>query len=209
MRQLPTITHLHLPAYRKHTTMEKKFTNRKQLSVSSVSSSTSTASSSSSLLSPGISPRKGLLAPGGYLVADSPPQSPALPSLIPRHGKPQQKTSLLWKLRRVVVIFGAVLVLTWLAMRTFLYPSGSSGYLNGEYEIVGADALPEEPSALMLNDNKGRKKWTVSIPARHDFPLQPSRYHEICQQASVLATSSTLRSTAADKWGTMSEILTL
>ena len=66
----------------------------------------------------------------------------------------------------------------------FFYTSTSSpGYVNGDYDIVGGDALPEEPSALMLNDNKGRKKWTVSIPAHHDFPLAPSRYHEICQQA--------------------------
>jgi hypothetical protein len=43
--------------------------------------------------------------------------------------------------------------------------------------------LPEEPTAIMLNDDKGRKKWTVSIPAHHDFPLLPSQYHEICQQA--------------------------
>jgi hypothetical protein len=39
----------------------------------------------------------------------------------------------------------------------------------------------------MLDDKKGRKKWTVSIPAHHDFPLPPSRYHEICQQAEHIA----------------------
>lgn len=48
--------------------------------------------------------------------------------------------------------------------------------------LVGGDDLPEGPSVVILDDDHGRKKWTVSIPAHHEFPLLPSQYHEICQQ---------------------------
>ncbi|KIW03390.1 uncharacterized protein PV09_05597 [Verruconis gallopava] len=166
--------------------MEKKF-NRNNLSVSSTASTASdNSSSSTSSISPGLSPRKSLLSPSEFLIAESPPPSPGLPSLIPRHGK-KSHTSILWKLRRVIYVFGALSVLTWLALRTVFYSSGASGPLNGDYEIVSADSLPEEPSAVMLSDSRGRQKWTVSIPPHHSFPLLPSQYHEICQQAEHIS----------------------
>jgi hypothetical protein len=153
----------------------KKGYRSASLSVSSTSSVSSTAS-----LSPGLSPRKGLLSPSEYnLLSPSPPPSPGLPSLIPRHGKKPAKRGY----RRLILAFGVVTVLAWLGFNTFSLshsPTRSSG---GEYEIVSGDSLPKEPSVVILSDERGRKRWTVSIPAHHAFPLPPSQYHEICRQA--------------------------
>ncbi|TLD39701.1 hypothetical protein E2P81_ATG00688 [Venturia nashicola] len=166
------------------------------LSVSSTASASST--SSSACLSPGVSPRKGLLvSPSEYLLSPSPPPSPGLPSLIPRHGKKVQ-TSARSKLRRLVMIFGAVLVLTWLGMRTVFVTQSPSGPRNGDYEIVSANDLPDEPSAVIASDNKGRKKWTVSIPPHHDFPLLPSQYYDICKQTEQIQEELALG--AGKKW---------
>jgi hypothetical protein len=145
------------------------------LSVSSTSSVTSAAS-----FSPGLSPRKGLLSPSEYnLLSPSPPPSPGLPSLLPRHGKKPARQSY----RRILLAFGAVTVLAWLGFSALSLSHTPVRAPGGEYEIVSGGSLPEEPSVVMLSDKKGRRKWTVSIPAHHAFPLPPSQYHEICQQA--------------------------
>ncbi|KAE9971774.1 hypothetical protein BLS_004317 [Venturia inaequalis] len=166
------------------------------LSVSSTTSASST--SSSACLSPGVSPRKGLLvSPSDYLLSPSPPLSPGLPSLIPRHGKKVQ-TSTRSKLRSVVMIFGAVLILTWLGTKTAFVIRSPSALRNGDYEIVSGDDLPDEPSAVIVSDSKGRKKWTVSIPPHHAFPLLPSQYYDICKQTGQIQEELALG--AGKKW---------
>lgn len=144
-------------------------------------SSTSSASSSSSL-SPGLSPRKGLLSPSEYyLLSPSPPPSPGLPSLVPRHGKKPAKRGY----RRLLLAFGAVTILAWLGFNGLSLSHEPTK--SGEYEIISGDSVPEEPSVVILKDEKGRKKWTVSIPAHHAFPLPPSQYHEMCRQAEQMS----------------------
>lgn len=149
------------------------------LSVSSTSST-----SSVSTLSPGLSPRKGLLSPSEYyLLSPSPPPSPGLPSLVPRHGKKPAKRSY----RRILLAFGAIAVLTWLGYSTLHLSHDPIRTSSGEYEIVSGDSVPEEPSVVILNDQKGRKKWSISIPGHHAFPLPPSQYHDICRQAGQIS----------------------
>jgi hypothetical protein len=144
------------------------------LSVSSTSSVSSAAS-----FSPGLSPRKGLLSPSEYnLLSPSPPPSPGLPSLIPRHGKKPAKQGY----RRLLLAFGAVTILAWLGINTLSLSRSPLRSPGGEYEIANGESLPDEPSVVILKDKKGRKKWTVSIPPHHAFPLLPSQYHELCQQ---------------------------
>jgi hypothetical protein len=52
-----------------------------------------------------------------------------------------------------------------------------------EYEMVEGNLLPKEPSAVVVTDQKGKMKWTVSIPQSYDFPLRPAQYAEICMQS--------------------------
>jgi hypothetical protein len=58
-----------------------------------------------------------------------------------------------------------------------------------EWEMVGGSQLPKEPSAVAVQDAKGKMRWTVSIPSNLDFPLRPVQYRDICQQSMELATS--------------------
>ncbi|KAL1595677.1 hypothetical protein SLS60_009366 [Paraconiothyrium brasiliense] len=69
----------------------------------------------------------------------------------------------------------------------------------GEWEMVGGNLLPEEPSAVIVQDAKGKSRWTVSIPAKYEFPLKPQHYRDICEQSMEMPT--TLREEAQGKSG--------
>lgn len=56
------------------------------------------------------------------------------------------------------------------------------------YEVVGADELPDEPSPIMVTDQRGRSKWTISIPEHFSFPLKPEQYRDICELSHDVAT---------------------
>jgi len=55
--------------------------------------------------------------------------------------------------------------------------------------MVGGSQLPEEPSAVAVQDAKGKMRWTVSIPSNLEFPLRPDHYDHICRQSMELSTS--------------------
>lgn len=65
----------------------------------------------------------------------------------------------------------------------------SDGGDTGEWEMVGDNVLPKEPSALVVEDTKGKTKWTVSIPSSLDFPLQPQQYRDICHQSMEVSAA--------------------
>jgi hypothetical protein len=149
-------------------------------------------SAASGFLSPTVASRRGLLA-------RSPPPSPSLPSLIHRHGKkgaPRGGPARTWK--RAALALGAVLFVAWLVLSQVYGASqqaasqqpGSSwaGGDSEEWEMVGGNKLPEEPSAIALQDAKGKMRWTVSIPAAFEFPLTPQQYQHVCHQSHELAT---------------------
>lgn len=69
-------------------------------------------------------------------------------------------------------------------------PHRAANYLAGgdeTFEIIEDDALPKEPAAVMVVNNEGKPKWTVSIPPGLAFPLRPSEYATICLQSSRIA----------------------
>lgn len=137
---------------------------------------------SASFLSPTAASRRGLLSPAG-------PLSPSLPSLIPRHGKKQSPRSYSGLVKRIVLgIAGTALVL-WLVLHLVYERRTTAGLdfqSSDEWEMVGGNSLPQEPSAIIVQDDRGNPKWTVSIPQHHGFPLRPAHYVEICQQAMQL-----------------------
>ena len=126
------------------------------------------------------------------LLSPSPPPSPSLPSLIPRHGK-KTSSSHSRLVRRLLIAFCGVTVIVWLGVRRLLstesyYPSEYTGEVeDGDYEMVGGSLLPQDPSAVIVTDKKGKSKWTISIPSSYDFPLQPAQYLEICSQSMELS----------------------
>jgi len=166
----------------------RPLTKSPNLSVSSVTS----VGSSTSSLSPRLSPRR-----GGLL--QSPPPSPGLPSLIPRHGKKPTKSPK-QQMKRLLLATCGLAALIYLGLSTL---SGSTlEYTTSrqqQYELIEGDTLPEEPSALVVLDEKMRTKWTVSIPSNLNFPLQQSQYKDICSQAEDISNELQLMNSKKQK----------
>lgn len=69
-------------------------------------------------------------------------------------------------------------------------PPRAASYLAGgdqSFEVIEDDDLPNEPAAVMVVNNGGKPRWTVSIPPGLAFPLRPSEYATICHQSSRIA----------------------
>lgn len=120
----------------------------------------------------------------------SPPLSPSLPSLVPRHGKrPAVIFSRLRLYRRLLLGLCGLVLLAWIGTHSsasshhpshaqVLFPQGAGQ----RYELVGDSSLPDEPCALIVADKRGKSKWTVWIPQRSSL-LQPAQYAELCAQS--------------------------
>ncbi|KAH7132117.1 hypothetical protein B0J11DRAFT_217300 [Dendryphion nanum] len=153
------------------------------LTVSSAAySQLSPSITSATFLSPTVASRRGLLSP-------SPPPSPNLPSLIPRHGKKPTPKSHSRLVKRLLVGGVGITVLLWLIIHQIYSHHRSGPYYDDddEWEMVGGNLLPQEPSALAVQDVKGKPRWIVSIPASYDFPLRPNQYQHICRQSMELS----------------------
>ncbi|KAH8731314.1 hypothetical protein GQ44DRAFT_604594 [Phaeosphaeriaceae sp. PMI808] len=148
------------------------------------------SATSGAFLSPTVASRRGLLS-------RSPPASPSLPSLIPKHGKKPSQQSHARLVKRILIGCCGVAFILWLVLRQ-LYSSSqqSMSYVDDEeeWEMVGGSQLPKEPSALAVQDAKGKMRWTVWIPSHLDFPLRPAQYKEICHQS--MEVSKTIRQEA-------------
>ena len=128
-------------------------------------------------------------------LLDSPLPSPALPSIIPRHGKkPPPKwvrSSLRWLVRLCTWIGGVGLV-CWIAStvlgNTKLPAAVSDLSSDGEaYEWIAEDSVPLEATPVVVTDRRGKTKWTVSIPPSLEFPLKPSDYANICPRSDEIS----------------------
>ncbi|KAL5121819.1 hypothetical protein ACEQ8H_000034 [Pleosporales sp. CAS-2024a] len=143
------------------------------------------SATSGALLSPTVASRRGLLA-------RSPPVSPSLPSLIPRHGKKPSQQSHNALVKRILIGCCGVTFILWMVLRQIYSNAQQSvAWLDdeNEWEMVGGTQLPKEPSAIAVQDADGKMMWTVSIPANLDFPLKPSQYLDICKQSMEVAQS--------------------
>ncbi|OAL06733.1 hypothetical protein IQ06DRAFT_208229 [Phaeosphaeriaceae sp. SRC1lsM3a] len=143
------------------------------------------SATSGAFLSPTVASRRGLLS-------RSPPVSPSLPSLVPRHGKKPTQQSHSSLVKKILIGCCGVAFLLWLILRQVYSDSQQAmSYMDEseEWEMVGGNQLPKDPSALAVQDAKGKMRWTVHIPASQDFPLRPAQYRDICQQSMELASS--------------------
>ncbi|EQL38874.1 hypothetical protein BDFG_00395 [Blastomyces dermatitidis ATCC 26199] len=124
-------------------------------------------------------------------LADSPLPSPSLPSILPRHGKKPSRTWPMKAWRVFAWIIGVVLIIWFgVSWQRSGRPPPPVNYVSTEgdpFEIVGSDDLPKGPSPVMVTDQQGRSRWTISIPHNLEFPLPPSDYSRICSQAMELS----------------------
>ncbi|KAK2880038.1 hypothetical protein FQN49_000644 [Arthroderma sp. PD_2] len=122
-------------------------------------------------------------------LLDSPLPSPSLPSVSSRQGKEPSPRWLI-RLRRLSLWIGC-LVGIFLCIRSSpwsarLDPVSLTGEA-GSYEIIESDTLPEVAGPVLVEDGRGRARWTVSLPENLDYPLPPSDYSKLCTQAAAMA----------------------
>ena len=125
-----------------------------------------------------------------HLIA-SPPPSPSLPALVPRHGKPLPARNprrflraFLWMLGVLLIVhYGFTRVDTSSQLRNVGWDTNAAD----QFEMVGDAELPDFPTPVVVTDKRGRTKWSVSIPPDSPFPLEPAAYAEICTQNTEVA----------------------
>lgn len=125
---------------------------------------------------------------------NSPLPSPALPSILPRHGKKPPALNTRRALCYIIILF-VLTSATFLVQ--FLYhisirASTAIGqvyqHTNGLlYEIVEDSQLPDYASPLAVTDSHGVSKWTIHIPSNRGFPLSHEEYSDICSHIDEVA----------------------
>ncbi|KAI9700598.1 MAG: hypothetical protein M1820_006752 [Bogoriella megaspora] len=149
-----------------------------------ISISSSTSSTANGLLSP----RKGL----ADQLLPSPPPSPGLPALVPRHGKKHSSKWVKIFARLVAGFVAATLIIIMWSGFWILYPQAQSLYFpthldnDVQYEMVSEQQLPTDPSPVFVTDSTNKNRWTVSIPPDHTFPLRPAQYRDICHLSTEI-----------------------
>ncbi|KAM0341354.1 hypothetical protein ACHAPU_010097 [Fusarium lateritium] len=126
----------------------------------------------------------------------SPPASPALPALVPRPPKRKSSQILVARPSRVfrrLFLLGILLSLTYIVALAFQNPDVISAsvwpyFTQEEFEMVGQDAFPDFPTPILINDDKGRSKWTVFIPPNGEFPLTMDQYAEMGSQCREVSS---------------------
>ncbi|EAQ93416.1 hypothetical protein CHGG_01651 [Chaetomium globosum CBS 148.51] len=140
----------------------------------------------------------------------SPPPSPGLPSLSPPAKKPKRKLFGIIRPLRVlryairllsvvVVFFVALEVLTRFFGESTPTPTEHARSVQKEVEpetgMVSQKEAPDFPTPIVVTDNRGRAKWTVSIPPGSEFPLRMNQYVDMCLKCrQVAARTRHLRS---------------
>lgn len=127
-----------------------------------------------------------------HLVA-SPPPSPSLPSLVPRHKRSISNGFIarphrLFRLVLYTIIISAVCYAVLFLFGHRLPGEPLSYIFNDEYEMVGQDELPDFPTPIVVKDHHGHSKWTVSIPQNYKFPLSIDEYSEMmghCRETAL------------------------
>ncbi|KPI45764.1 uncharacterized protein AB675_644 [Cyphellophora attinorum] len=126
----------------------------------------------------------------------SPLPSPALPALVPRHGKKPPPFNSRRALR--ILAWLVLLVTAYTLLSSLLsWTRGSSvhrlstlPYLTSSgkaYQIVADSELPDYPTPVGVVDKYGKKKWTISIPEKLGFPLKAADYADICSHVPEVA----------------------
>ncbi|KAL8906068.1 MAG: hypothetical protein Q9207_002252 [Kuettlingeria erythrocarpa] len=124
-------------------------------------------------------------------LLNSPLPSPALPSIVPRHGK-KPTTQLFRRAFRISARLSswlvALILLYWLArqMQSATGPPYSVTFLSvnvHEYNVAGQGLSPQDAVPILVADAHKNPKWTVSIPRDAEFPLKPSQYADICARS--------------------------
>ena len=122
-------------------------------------------------------------------MLESPMPSPALPSIVPRHGKKPRPIHLRRVLRWLLPLskwICGLLIIGWVLIagidrRTLpLVPWGS--FFNENYELITEEPSAENPLPIFIANSKGGLKLSMSLPKHLTYPLRPSDYSIACSR---------------------------
>ena len=126
----------------------------------------------------------------------SPLPSPALPSILPRHGKkpPVLNTRrTLWYLTWLFILTSTFYLISWFRKAEQKVTEQVYRHANGHsYEIVEDFRLPDYSSPLAVTNAEGESRWTIHIPANRGFPLPAKEYQDICSHIDEVAKHVTV-----------------
>ena len=125
---------------------------------------------------------------GFHHLLNSPLPSPALPSIVPRHGKKPAPRLIRRTLRiiyRLTTYICGLLFTYWILSIIFREdgPPASfdpSSIDIGDYTSLQKDNLPQDFTPIVIKEPSKDPRWTVSMLANADFPLKPSQYADLC-----------------------------
>ncbi|PHH54614.1 hypothetical protein CFIMG_003065RAa [Ceratocystis fimbriata CBS 114723] len=123
----------------------------------------------------------------------SPPPSPGLPALVPRPRKvsrtprPSQIVRMLgWICCGMTMCYLTILLM---ADRADSFPVlVMPSWVRQEFEMVGLDDVPDFSTPIVVTDQHGRSRWTVSIPPTAEFPLSFGEYKTMAETCREVAT---------------------
>ncbi|KAK1754986.1 hypothetical protein QBC47DRAFT_402338 [Echria macrotheca] len=136
----------------------------------------------------------------------SPPPSPGLPSLSPPPRKPSKGLAGLVRPSRIIrYTVWVICVLVIYYILAFIVQSSEFLLAVGGPRTTGQEPttqedLPDFPTAIVVADNRGRHKWTVSIPETERFPLTPAQYAEICTRCRQISAGLSHASDSANRY---------
>ncbi|KAM3414926.1 hypothetical protein BST61_g10067 [Cercospora zeina] len=120
------------------------------------------------------------------------PDSPALPvPATTKENSSRPRTGKAMAVKLVLVACGVLMLWRYLC-GSWMHPATTPEQIEAQrqsqadLEWIAANALPEEPTALVVADPTGTSKWTISIPHHHSFPLSGHYYKDICSQGDTM-----------------------
>ena len=120
-------------------------------------------------------------------MLESPMPSPALPSIVPRHGKKPRPNHLRNALRRLLLIskwICGLLIIGWVLssrLNTWTFVARDSS-LNEKNGLMIEERSAEHPLPIFIANSNGRPKLSISLPKHLTYPLRPSQYSTVCSR---------------------------
>lgn len=124
------------------------------------------------------------------------PDSPTLPlpaTTKENWTKPRRDKAMVVK--TLLAVCGVVMLWQYLTMSSWLHSHNdasasvrpqSQSQTQADMEWIAANALPDEPTALVVADPVGSSRWTISIPHNYTFPLPTQYYKDMCSQGDTM-----------------------
>ena len=129
---------------------------------------------------------------GRFLWLPAQPIDTGLPSPLVKHERETRK-SFPERISKFITFkhFIAGFVLTLVFLGYYLQPFGTRSYIDDgrSYGLSQATDLNAHVGPLIVQDQFGRKRWTMNIPRDFIFPLSPVRYRDMCKQSEDVSAA--------------------